>query len=285
MPAGQCEEPLWPLCVIPQSRVGEGSTGDPDAGGDTGAVAVVGARRGARSRREGPNRSARVAGEEEREGIALELRGQVVEDPRDVGLGIGAALLEGVQPAHEDLAGLGPRVRLGPEAHLAGDDRGAEFPFAAVVVGGHGPIRDPVGAPVRVRPEEVLELANAEMLGGLLDRCHDLRFELYGLGKIRLVGQGLMRPGHRVRQQGTQGGGEGADLGGVGALLAEVLHLAAQGGDAVLERTGRPAVPAGAIHHPRARQGLSPRTSWGTVAARVARNKNRLRVGVENNQA
>ena len=51
-------------------------------------------------------------------------------------LGIGAAFPEGMEHAHEDFPRFGTRLRLRPEAHLPGDDRGAQFTLAAIVVSG-----------------------------------------------------------------------------------------------------------------------------------------------------
>ena len=84
----------------------------------------------AQARSTGPA-SARVIEKQEGEGVPLGIGCELVKDPLQVRLGIGAALLESVEDTHEDLAGLGARVGLGPKAHLAGDDRGAQFAFAA----------------------------------------------------------------------------------------------------------------------------------------------------------
>lgn len=110
----------------------EGNRG-PDVCEETSAVPRVHMCDGPRSGTDGRHRSDGIAAEEEGEGIPLGIRGQLVEHPLEVGLGIGATFAERVQHAHEDLAGLGARGGLGPEAHLAGDDRGAEFPLAPVM--------------------------------------------------------------------------------------------------------------------------------------------------------
>jgi hypothetical protein len=73
-------------------------------------------------------------------------------------------LAEGVQDAHEDLAGLGPPVGLGAEAELARNDRGPEFPFAAVVVGRDLTIRDPVVEPVGALVEDILDVTCRDFL-------------------------------------------------------------------------------------------------------------------------
>ena len=130
-------------------------------------------------------------------------------------------VVAGVELAHEDFPGPGTRVELGPEAHLPGDEYGTQFAPAAVIVGGDPPTRDPAVETVRVLPEEVLDLPNAQMLGGLLDRRHPLLFDR---GRRRVV-LGLGERSGRRRPQAGYLGLEASTIGHAGSETGRRLEV------------------------------------------------------------
>ena len=176
--------------------------------------------------------------EQQGEGILMDIQGQLVEDRFQVRDHIHLPFLQGVQHRHQHAPGMGPGVRLRPEADLAGDDGGPQITLSEVVVGGYPSIVGPMIEPVGVSPEDLLDAVDAEMLRWRFHRRHDLRFE-----GSRLLGKlGLRkRLGAQPYCQGKLWGyctDEGLHLGGLGELLFEVLDLAQQMAIAVLDAQG-----------------------------------------------
>lgn|GEM_PF-1699655 len=101
-------------------------------------------------------------------------------------------------------------------------------------------------------PENVLEPINAQMLGGWLDRGHQVLVDRGGRHVGVGSGERLARQVHGLRQQGDQG-----------ARLSPPER----------STTSTPAT------------GWSPNASFGPAADRVARKRKRLRVGVQQSQA
>ena len=65
---------------------------------------------------------------------------------------------------------------LGAEADLSSDDGGAQFAFAAVVIGGDSAVKGPVVKSLGVVAKDILDAANGQVLGGRLTDRDDLLF-------------------------------------------------------------------------------------------------------------
>lgn len=65
---------------------------------------------------------------------------------------------------------------LGAEANLSSDDGGAQFAFAAVVIGGDSAVKGQVVMSLGEVAKDILDAANGEVLGELLTDRDDLLF-------------------------------------------------------------------------------------------------------------
>jgi hypothetical protein len=105
----------------------------------------------------------------------MEIEGELVKDPFQMGGHIHVPLFAGVQRRHQDPTGVGPGIRPRAAADVAGDNGGAPVAFGEVVLVGYPPVIGPVIEAVGIGPEVLLQAVDAEMLRRHFHRRHDLK--------------------------------------------------------------------------------------------------------------
>lgn len=185
--------------------------------------------------------------EKQRPGVLLEIIGESVQHPVEVGHDVAPPLLEGMQHRHQHATGVGPSVRLRTEADLAGDDRGPQIAFGEVVVGGDPPILGPVIEAVDVGPEDLLDAPDAQVVRRLLHARHELRFERRRLPGELGVRDRLRAQPHRQGELWRHRTDKGRHLGRRGELFFEVLDLTQQVALAVRDGAGDLVIAAVAV--------------------------------------
>ena len=133
-----------------------------------------------------------ISWEQQREGVLMDILGQLVQDLLEVGGYIEPFLFEGVEHGHQNPSGMSARVGLGTKAGLADDDRGAEVPLGQVVLGRDGSVLGPEIEAVRILAEDILEVSDSQVAGGTLHGGKDLGLDLEGFGAEAGIRQGLM---------------------------------------------------------------------------------------------
>lgn len=91
----------------------------------------------------------------------MDIEGELVEDPGEMGDHIHVPLFEGVPHRPQHPTGVSPGIRLRPEADLASHDCGPQVAFGKVVLGRHPPVVGPVIEAIRMGPNDLLEAMDA----------------------------------------------------------------------------------------------------------------------------
>ena len=115
-------------------------------------------------------------GEEQGERVLMDIFGELVEDPSEVVGHIDILFLQGVKDTHQGATCMGASIRGRAETDLASDDGGPEVAFREVVFGRDLSVLCPMIESMSIIPEEILNVSDAEMEGGSLDRDEDLGF-------------------------------------------------------------------------------------------------------------
>ena len=178
----------------------------------------------------------------------MEIIGESVQHPFEVGNDVVPPLLEGRQPRHQDATGVSPGLRLGAETDLAGDHGGPQIPLGHVVLGGDPPGIGPVIEPVGMGPAALLEAAEAEVARRCVHRRHHLRVACDRRPGARGVRERWGASPHRQGELRGHRTDTGGDLGRVGERLCQVWDLAQPMALAVLAGTGDRVVATVASH-------------------------------------
>jgi hypothetical protein len=99
----------------------------------------------------------------------MDIDGELIEHSFQMCDHIRLPLFGGGQHCHQQPTGAGPSNQLRAETDLAGYDGGSQIAFGDVVLSGGPPVIGPVIEPLGVGSEDLLEAADAQVLGR---RCH-----------------------------------------------------------------------------------------------------------------
>lgn len=163
----------------------------------------------------------------EEEGVRIEVGvfGEAIEGVFEAGLEVVEALFEGEQDAHEDLAGSGASVGLRTETDFPGDDQGAQRSFREVVVGGDIAILDPAIHPFGIATENVLDILDARVTGGMLDGLEAGLLGPLGVSIELRVADRKTSQTHGIGQKGGECAHEGLNFRVIREFLAKVFDF------------------------------------------------------------
>ena len=133
-----------------------------------------------------------ISWEQQREGILVDILGQLVQNILEVCGYIDPLFFEGVEHGHQSPSGISARVGLGTKAGLAGDDRGSKVPLGQVVLRRDGSVFRPEIEAFLILAEDILDASDTQMAGGTTHGREDLGFDLKGFGAEAGSRQGLV---------------------------------------------------------------------------------------------
>jgi hypothetical protein len=177
----------------------------------------------------------------------MEIIGESVQPPFEVGPDVAPPLLEGMQHRHQDATGVSPGIRLRTAADLAGDDRRPPIAFSEMVLGRDPPLLGPVREAGAVGPAARMEAPHAQGWRWRLHARHERCCERRRRPDERGVRERWRAPPHRQGELGSHRPDEGRHLGGRGARVCEVLDLAPQMAIAILDGAGPCGITAVAV--------------------------------------
>jgi len=135
-------------------------------------------------------------GKDQREGVFLDIFGEMVEGLFETFGHIDILFLQGIKETHERAPGVGARIGGRAETDLSSDDGGPEVAFGEVVFSRDLSVLCPMIEAMSVIPEEILNMLDPEVQGGSLDPGEDLGFGFGGF-LIKLgIADGLVSETH-----------------------------------------------------------------------------------------